>query len=503
MLASILPFVIAALGALAMALAFPKTSVVVLAPIGATGLFWAWFGVSPKRAFWLGWLSGTIFFDLNFAWFGETAGAFVAPFGFLLALGPAIVEALLGFALTGALSAYLARSLGSRSRAARALVPTGAAAAFAFAEWLRSEALGELGVPFGSLGYTQANSPAAPVAAFAGTYGLTFLICVLGAYAAYAIRLRGVRGVAVDTALAGTAVAVCAGTCAFFAPARAAAAPTFPVAAIQGNIAQAIKFRPSAFPVTFARYERLTLLASATHPRLIVWPETVMPVAMNRDPALVTRLGELAKRVHAALVVGTLAVLPEGEYNVLYVFGPSGELETLYRKRQLVPFAEHLPFAPLLRRIPWTSNISDFLAGSGTDVFTAAGVHVGPVICWESDFSGLIRSDVRAGASALVIATDDAWFGTTAGPYMHAQTAQLRALESGRWIVRAASTGISGIIAPDGRYTQASKLGAAAIVSGKIGTPVTTPFVALGGGGLALLFAALYLGVALLGRAKA
>jgi apolipoprotein N-acyltransferase len=106
-----------------------------------------------------------------------------------------------------------------------------------------------------------------------------------------------------------------------------------------------------------------------------------------------------------------------------------------------------------------------------------------------------VRGDVRAGATALVMATDDAWFGTTAGPYMHAQIAQLRALETGRWIVRAASTGVSGIIAPDGRYTHASALGTATVVTGEIGSPVATPYVAIGGGAFALGFAAIYLAV--------
>jgi apolipoprotein N-acyltransferase len=495
MLASLLPFVIAALGALGMALAFPKTNAVFLAPIGAIGLFWAWFGVSPKRAFWLGWLAGTIFFYINFAWFAEPAGSLIAPFGFTLALAPAVIEALLGFGITGALVALIARGLSSGSHLVRAAVPLGAAAAFAALEWIRSEGLGELGVPFASLGYTQSNAPTASVAAFAGTYGLTFLICIAGAYVAYAIRLRNVRGAAVDAAVALGAVAACIGLCAAFAPARGATAPTLRVAAVQGNIAQTLKFRPDAFWPTVERYERLTLLAAAAHPQLIVWPETVIPVAMNRDPAFASRFAALAKRVHAELVVGTLSVEPQGDYNVLYVFRPSGTLATVYRKRQLIPFAEHLPFAPFLAWIPWTKNVSNFLEGSQNGIFPVAQLRVDPIICWESDFSGIVRGDVRAGATALVMATDDAWFGTTAGPYMHAQIAQLRALETGRWIVRAASTGVSGIIAPDGRYTHASALGTATVVTGEIGSPVATPYVAIGGGAFALGFAAIYLAV--------
>jgi apolipoprotein N-acyltransferase len=486
-----------------MALAFPKTNAVVLAPIGAIGLFWTGFGVSPKRAFWIGWLAGAAFFTLNFAWFGETAGALIAPFGFMLALGPALIEALLGFALAGALTAFIAQA-GAESRAARACVPLAAAAVFAACEWLRCEGLGEFGVPFGSLGYAQANSAAAPVAAFAGTYGLTFLVCVVGAYVAYALRLRARGGSLVDAATAIAAVAACVGLCTSFAPSRAAAAPRLRVAAIQGNIAQSIKFRPAAFAETVDRYERLTLGSARSHPQLIVWPETVIPIAMNRYPALSARFAALAKRMRAELVVGTIVEAPQGDYNVLYVFGPSGALETVYHKRQLVPFAEHLPFAPLFRWIPWTANVSNFIEGSGDGIFPVGQLQIGPLICWESDFSGIARRDVRSGATALVIATDDAWFGTTAGPYMHAQISQLRALETGRWIVRAASTGISGIIAPDGRYVRASDIGTEAFVTGEIGPPVATPYARLGGGTLVLFFAAIYLGaLAIVRRSRA
>ena len=483
-----------------MALAFPKTNAVILAPIGTIGLFWAWFGVSPKRAFWVGWLAGSIYFYINFAWFSETAGSLIAPFGFILALAPALVEALIGFGIAGFLVATIARTLGSDSRLARASVPLGAAAAFAAIEWLRCEGMGELGVPFASLGYTQTNSPAASVAAFAGTYGLTFLICLCGAYAAFAVRLRAVRGATIDAALALGAIVVCVGCCAAFAPARHAAAGAVRVAAVQGNIAQTLKFRPESFWPTVDRYEGLTLRAAAAHPQLIVWPETVIPVAMNRDATFVKRFAALAKRVHAELVVGTLAVEAQGDYNVLYIFAPSGTLERVYRKRQLIPFAEHLPFAPLFAWIPWTKNVSNFLEGTGNGIFTVGALHVDPMICWESDFSGIVRRDVRAGATALAMATDDAWFGTTAGPYMHAQIAQMRALETGRWIVRAASTGISGVIAPDGRYTHASALGTATVVMGVIGNPVATPYVSIGGGAFAALFAALYLAVFACGR---
>jgi apolipoprotein N-acyltransferase len=489
MTSSLVPFALAVAGAIAMALAFPKTNWVALAPLGAVGLFWAWFGVSPRRAFWIGWVAGTVFFTIDFAWFGETAGAFIAPFGFFLTLGPAVGDAFFGFALVGVLVAFAA------SRAPRALAPLAGAAAFAFGEWLRSEGLGPLGVPFGSLAYSQVDSPLAPLAAFAGPYGLTFVLCTLAAYAAYAIRLRGVRPAYRDAFIA-FACAIGAVALAWsFWPARNAAAPTYRVAAIQGNIQQKEKFTPDAFYEALQRYDDLTRQAAAERPKLIVWPETVIPVALNRVPWLQARFASLAKTSGAELVVGTLQQLDDGDYNVLYFFRSDGGLDAVYRKRQLVPFTEHLPFARVLSWIPWTKYISHYSSGETSGVVSVHGMRFGPVICWESAFSGLVVDDVRDGADALIVATDDAWFGTTAGPYQHAQISQMRAIETGSWVVRAAATGLSGIIAPTGRFVRHSELNQLTIVTGAIGAPATTVYAALGAAPVPFALALLYAGI--------
>ncbi len=496
-----IPFAVATLGAVLMALAFPKTNAAVLAPVGAAGLFWSWFGLSPKRAFWNGWLAGTVFFAMTYSWFGETAGALIAPFGFFLALGPALGDAFFGFALVAALVAFAAQALTRRDRVARALVPLGAAAIFAAGEWLRSEGLGEIGVPFASLGLTEVTSPMAPVAAFAGSYGITFLLCVLGAYAAYALRMRPVRGSGVDAGLALLGVVACVALAWTFWPARAIAAPFLRVAAIQGAIPQSIKFTSAAFAQALDVYSSLTLRAAVEdHPVFTLWPETVIPTALNQSPALQARFSALARRARTELVVGTLLNENGADYNALYFFRPDGGLDEIYRKRQLVPFAEHLPFAPLLSWIPWTREISSFHSGSGDGIAPVDGLRVAPIICWESAFSALAVSDVRAGATLLAIATDDAWFGTTAGPYQHAQIAQMRALETGRWIVRAASTGISGIIAPNGRYTLRSGLGERTVVTGEVGLPVDTAYDVLGGGFIAALLALAYVATTAWGR---
>ena len=100
---------------------------------------------------------------------------------------------------------------------------------------------------------------------------------------------------------------------------------------------------------------------------------------------------------------------------------------------------------------------------------------------------------LKCGAQVLLVTTDDAWFGTTSGPYQHAQIAQLRAIETGRYVVRAAATGISGIIAPDGRWTEYAPLEVQTIVAGKIGPPVGSVFSHIGPNAMFAVISLLYI----------
>lgn len=454
-----------------MTFGLPLANVAPLTFVGAALLFWAWLSLSVGRAFLAGWLAGTIYFAATFSWFGETAGAYIAPFGFALVLAPALLEGF-AFAVAGALVAFAVR------RADRALVPLAGAAAFAGLEWLRS--IGPLAVPFGNLAYTQVQTPMAPLGAFVGSFGLTFAVCVLAAYTAYAVRERGVPGTSAAVATAYMAVLVCVAAAWLLWPARHAPPATVRVAAIQGNIPQTVKWIRSSFDLANARYEALTRQAALAHPALILWPETVVTIDLNLDPPLIAQIGALARASRTELIVGAKQLTPRGEYNALYYFRPDGALERIYGKRRLVPFVEALPASWLFGRLPAASLVSRFLSGSWTGVTSIDGLRIAPMICWESAFDGVAHEAVRDGAQAFAIATDDAWFGETAGPYQHAEIAQMRAIETGSWVLRAAATGVSGIIAPTGRYTHESRLDRVAIVTGDIGRPARTLYASLG-----------------------
>jgi apolipoprotein N-acyltransferase len=473
---------VAAIAALLLAAAFPKIGAAWLVPFGTAALFWIWQGASWKRAALLGWFAGIIFFALDFAWVGHTVGRYIGAFGPFLAFGPAVIEAPF-IGLAGALAAISYRHMRP------SVAPLCAAAAFTVCEWLRS--IGVLGMPFDQLGYSQADSPLRVIAAYAGTYGITFAVCVLGAYLANALHRRTWRSLAV--AVGAIAIVTATGWIAW--PARRLAPPAIPVAAVQGNIAQSFKW--TSLDLAVHRYTTMTRTASAAlssskDPRLIVWPETVITTDLDLNPVLLTRFENLARSVRTTIVVGSLDIRGPSIYNALYVFAPSGGY-AIYDKRQLVPFAEWFPGRSFLSWLPYIGALNGGLTpGKADGVYPTTALPIAPMICWESAFADLAYAQVRRGAELLVISTDDAWFGKTSGPYIHAQIAQLRAVETGAYVVRAAATGISGIIAPDGTWQARSALGRRTVVRGRVGPRVTTLFSRIGPTKIALLLMGLY-----------
>lgn len=468
--------------ALLLALAFPGSALAWCAPLGTAALFFAWKDASPKRAFAIGWLAGWIFFTINFWWWSTTLQTAFGSFAVIVVVVVSAGIEALAIGAAGGLAAF------ARSRCAPALVPLAAAAAFAITEWLRS--IGPLGFPLGQLGYTQADTPLRVFAADIGTNGLTFVLCAIGAYAADAVA----RGTWRAIVPAYAAILGALGIATLTWPARHAPPPRIPVAAIQGNVAQSINGRPDALALSIQRYAAMSREASRGNPRLIVWPEGAIPHALNREPALLEQFRLLARAASATIVVGSVDVRGGANYNSLYFFMPSGKSE-VYDKHQLVPFGEYFPDRRFLGWLPGFGELNGgFTAGTGPSVFsTAAGVMVAPLICWESAFGDLAYEQVREGGQLFVVSTDDAWFGTSSGPYQHAQIAQLRAIEAGAYVVRAAATGISGIIAPTGAWVAKAPLDVASVVPGLVGPSLGSPFSYIGPGRIAFAFAVIYL----------
>ncbi|MGH7329306.1 MAG: apolipoprotein N-acyltransferase, partial [Polyangiaceae bacterium] len=434
-----------------------------MAPLALGGLFWSWFVTPARTALWIGFLSGVTYFAIMCSWFAVTAAGLVGPFGFLTVLGPAIIEAV-SFALAAVAASIV------YARAPSVLGPLAAAAAFTVFEWLRS--VGALGMPFAQIGYSQVGDPFAAFAAYGGSIFVTFVVAAVGALLA-SVAQDPQRMPRVAIALVAIGCATVAAN--IFWPARHAPPATIPVSAIQGNIKQDVKWDPRTFLLSFQRYARMTESAGATHPAFVLWPETVMTALIGDDDRLPSkdvravqqfrdRLGALASHTRATIAVGALEQSSDGLHNALYFFKPNGQLDDIYRKRQLVPYAEWVPYGRrLLAWFPYLDELGKQVPGREPLVVDDGALRIAPLICWESAFSDVVQDQIAQGATLLAIATDDGWFGESAGPFQHAQIAQMRAIETGRWVLRAAATGVSGIIAPDGRWMERAGLDRQAI----------------------------------------
>ncbi|HZY98513.1 MAG TPA: apolipoprotein N-acyltransferase [Candidatus Baltobacteraceae bacterium] len=471
---------VAAAASVALAAAFPKLGAAWIVPLGTAALFWTWQGASWKRAAVLGWFSGIIFFAIAFDWIGHTVGNYIGAYGPFLMFGPAILEApYWGLAGIACVLAY--------RYAHPSLAPLAAASAFTVFEWLRS--IGLLAAPFDQLGYTQADSPLRAIAAFIGTYGITFALCLIGAYGADAIRRRTWR----PLTIAVSAVVVVSSAAWVAWPARHLPTPTTRVAVIQGNIAQSLKW--NSLNLAISRYSILTRTAAAKHPHLVVWPETVITTDLNRYPALLRAFLDLSRESRATIVAGSVDATRGAVYNALFILQPNGTYQ-VYRKRQLVPFAESFPGRSFLGWLPYVGDLSGrFGTGKIDGVYRTTALPIAPLICWESAFADLAYAQIAGGAELLVVSTDDAWFGTTSGPYMHAQISQLRAVEMGAYVVRAAATGISGVIAPDGTWQRRSTMEEVIAIDGLVGPRVPTVFSRIGPTPVAVGFVVLYAGL--------
>jgi apolipoprotein N-acyltransferase len=436
--------------------------------VGCAALYELWSSVSPVKAAVYGALAGFICFAVTFSWIGDTAGSLLGRLAFLFDAVPALIETPAFVAAAVAMSLLRKRS-GIASAA-------GSAAAFALFEYLRG--IGVLGAPLAKVGVAVVDSPLAAVAMYAGTAGVTFVVFLLGALAVIAITRKRER----PAALALIACVVC------LVAAANGARPIEPlgeegttvVAAVQGDVNQLVKWTSSNYLATVQRYGDMTR-ALPDRPALIVWPETAIPANLT-DPreVLVRRyFAGIARESNAMLIVGAVSGTPQRYYNSLFFYGPDGKVVTIYRKRQLVPFSEALP-ADWLRVFPIAKLASHYSHGVEPTVVPFRGLSIGPLICWEAGFEDVVHTQIQRGADVWSVSTDDAWFGDRTGPYEQTQIAQMLALETGRYVVRSAATGISGIIAPDGRFTIRTPLNVETNIVGGVGPARATLFARIG-----------------------
>ena len=236
--------------------------------------------------------------------------------------------------------------------------------------------------------------------------------------------------------------------------------------AVQGSIDQSIKWNPSFAQFTVERYKSLTKAAkkSFSNLKFVVWPETSMPFYFQEESLVKQDLLSFAQKESIYILLGS----PSYTYgkdsrprylNSAFLISPKGKVIGKYDKQHLVPFGEYMPFGKLTE---WARNFlptaGDFISGTNKGPIGDDNISIGVMICFESIFPYISRQEVMLGADILAVITNDAWFGKTPAPWQHANMAIFRAVETRRWLIRAANTGISRIIAPNGEIVAESHL---------------------------------------------
>lgn len=348
------------------------------------------------------------------------------------------------------------------------------ALALAPAAWVATELGRETllsGFPWALLGTSQATLlPIAQLASVAGVYGVSALVALGGAALAMAVTGRGRRRVLAPASAVILILIVAAWGRARIASEELTGQGTpVRVGIVQGNFSQDIKWEASLVPVILDRYLRLSAETIDRGAQLVVWPESSVPFYFLGDPARAEPIRRLARAGGAHMLLGSdeyeLGDGPAGgpavvrTYNSALMLRPDGELGGVYRKMHLVPFGEYVPLKRLLFFVaPLVQAVSDFSAGDRPALLQVGDHRASAAICYEVIYPGLIRRFVRDGSELLTTITNDAWFGRSSAAYQHFEQASLRAIEQGRYLVRAANTGISGVVDPYGRVLDRTRL---------------------------------------------
>jgi apolipoprotein N-acyltransferase len=442
------------------------------------------------RAAGAGWCFGFGYFVAGLYWTGYAFLVDAKTFGWLLPLAVGGLPAVLGIYTALALAA--ARLIWVRG-AARVLA---LAVTLTVTEWLRGHLFS--GFPWNAFGYTLTEPLAlAQSISLVGIWGLTFLSVAIFASPAVLADDRKDTPHPYRAPVAALIVLAALGG---YGLARLRTHPTSYVSGVklrimQPNLQQDEKFNYTARTDVMQRYLRLS--DRATGPRSngvrdvthLIWPESAFPFFLTREPEALAQIASLLKP-NTELITGAVRaaepVSPDHvrAYNSVYVIDPDGSIRGIYDKVHLVPFGEYLPFQRLLEGIglqSLTKQVGGFMSGGRRRVMDIPGApKMLPLICYEAIFPGeAVPPGERPGW--LVNVTNDGWFGISSGPYQHFQQARALAIAEGLPLVRAANTGISGVIDPVGRVIASLPLGAEGVLDARLPTAgAPTVFVRFG-----------------------
>jgi apolipoprotein N-acyltransferase len=411
-------------------------------------------GTSTKSSFWHGWALGLGYFGFSLRWIISPFLVHVERDGWMAPFAVVLMAA--GFALFWGLAAVVSERVFKSQTLAFPLC-------LAAVEALRSFIL--TGFPWALLGHTLIATPFVDMAAFGGPHVLTMIVVLL-ATGLFCIALgqwkRGVLGL--------LSVVLVAGGVSLSRPTAGLTEST--VRLIQPNAPQDEKWDIDKRHVFFDRMIGFTGEGDVSD--LVVWPESSIPVLLHyADP----ELEMVTDAARGAPVIVGVNRAQEGLYhNSFILLGRGGQIDDIYDKQHLVPFGEYVPGGDLLHNVGikgfGSSYGGGFTPGSGKRTIDVPGIGaVRPLICYEGIFAEEIGGSEER-PQAMVLITNDAWFGKDAGPFQHLAQAQLRAIEQGIPMVRVANTGVSAMIDARGQVTASIPLNTAGYLDALLPAPL-------------------------------
>ncbi len=442
------------------ALAFPKFNFNFLIWIALIPLFFILYQSGQKKAFLAGWLAGLSFYGLLLYWIPYVPAHYgnLSPF-----LSFIIYLIFISFlALFWALFSWLQARLNQYFHSLAYLL---AGLLWVSFEYILTFFL--TGFPWGLLGYAQAqNLPLIQISTITGVYGVSFLIVLVSASFVQSFLTRKKSPFFLSLTLVLSLHLI--GFLQLKKPIYSSFSE-FKAAVIQGNVSSDVywDFTPETeIERLFEHHLNLSQEAINRGATFVVWPEFSVPLCFScpeeRYVNFRQRLENLVKETKATLLLGTneRSAGPEETefYNTALCLNPDLSFSTYY-KMHLVPFGEYVPYKKIFYFIEKVTHaIGDVTPGKEHRLHNFQGLAFGSPICYEIIFPDLVRKFVAKGATFLVTITNDGWYGRSSAPYQHFQIALFRAVENRRYLLRSATTGISGIIDPYGRVIERSKL---------------------------------------------
>lgn len=467
---------LAALSGLLLAATFPLFNLHFLAWIAFIPLFFALRELNVKTGFWLGGITGIVFFSGTVHWVTNSIHFYG---GF-----PLIPASLITLSLCAYLALYPAlfgACVVSIRNNQPKLLFVAAPLIWTALELARTYVFS--GFPWSLLGYSQYSVlTVIQIADITGVYGVSFLIVLVNASLA-AILMDRKNYVPIITAVVVVILVLGYGFVKLRAP---QASDGISISVVQGNIEQDKKWDQAYQSEVISTYKRLTKDALKQRPDLVIWPETATPFYVTgvgaNDRVMTADLMEFVRQNHVPLLTGspTYEIQPNRRIvgrNSAFLLSGDGNIDAVYHKMHLVPFGEYVPLKKVLFFIEkLVQAIGDFQGGDEYTVMTVPygepgqrkEVKLCTVICYEIIFPDLVRRFADQGAQIVTTITNDAWFGRTAAPYQHFSMAVFRAVENRVPVARAANTGISGFIDSRGRILETSGIFTEAYLTHKL-----------------------------------